>query len=276
MVEKSSEAEKNARLEIYVKSLEDKIHVLQKEKAEYLQNVAHQIVQPLNAIKWHVENITSARVDVERGKKALRSIYSQATLAVHLAKNFNLMSNLESDISLSAVIEPLEPVTMGRLLINLSDDFQPLGWGKNVNIVVNIKSFSSMPDILAIRALISQVFANLLENAIKYSDKNTVIRVEGKYDSTSEAATITVTNRGIPIKKEEQEKIFERGYRSQLAKNAHPPGTGFGLYISKKIVELHQGAINVLTDDTHTSFNVLLYRKKLEGKAKAWGKKQSY
>ena len=75
---------------------------IKKERIEYLQNISHQLVAPLNAIKWHIENLTQGRVGVERGKKVLRSVYSQATLAVHLAKNFALMSNLQSPISSSA------------------------------------------------------------------------------------------------------------------------------------------------------------------------------
>lgn len=107
-----------------------------RERIEYLQNVSHQLVAPLNAIKWHIENITSGRVGVERAKKVLRSIYSQSTIAVHLAKNFALMSSIEADHSLAALREPLQEVNMFRLLINLADDFQPLGWDKDLTITV--------------------------------------------------------------------------------------------------------------------------------------------
>lgn len=107
--------------------LEDRLAQIEKEKIEYLQNVSHQLVAPLNAIKWHIENLTEARIGVDRAKKVLRSIYSQATIAVHLAKNFSLMSNLEADHALSALKEPLQEVNLCKLLINLSDDFQPLG-----------------------------------------------------------------------------------------------------------------------------------------------------
>jgi len=83
-----------AQLERDVKTLNQKLAQVEKDRDEYLQNVSHQIVAPLNAMKWHIENLTGARVGFERAQKVLRSIYSQATLAVHLAKNFKLMSNL--------------------------------------------------------------------------------------------------------------------------------------------------------------------------------------
>ena len=79
-----------AKLEEENNMLKAKVAKVEKEQIEYLQNVSHQLVAPLNAIKWHIENLTNARIGVERGIKVLRSVYSQATLAVHLAKNFNL------------------------------------------------------------------------------------------------------------------------------------------------------------------------------------------
>jgi hypothetical protein len=48
----------------------------------------YQLVAPLNAIKWHSENLTEARISIDRARKVLRSVYSQATQAVHLSKNF--------------------------------------------------------------------------------------------------------------------------------------------------------------------------------------------
>src|SRR3954468_8723305 len=109
-----------AKLEAEIRSLKEEMIRVNRERIEYLQNVAHQIVAPLNAMKWHLENVSKVRAPIDRAKKVSRSIYSQATLAVHLAKNFALMSNLEGDRALSAMREPLEPIDLKRLLINLA------------------------------------------------------------------------------------------------------------------------------------------------------------
>ena len=69
-----------ARLEKDNAALRAELARVSLERTEYLQNVSHQLVAPLNAIKWHIENITNNRVGVERAKKVLRSIYSQAAL----------------------------------------------------------------------------------------------------------------------------------------------------------------------------------------------------
>jgi len=240
------------------------------EKVEYLQNVSHQLVAPLNAIKWHIENLTSGRVGVERAKKVLRSIYSQSTIAVHLAKNFALMSNIEGDHTLAALREPLQEVNVFRLLINLADDFQPLGWDKELTIkVVDQTPLASAPDLLAMKPLLSQAFSNIIENAVKYSHPKSEIIIDGSYNKSAEIINVTITNRGIPLPSEDVDRIFERGHRTQEARNQYPAGTGFGLFIARRILEIHEGKISARTvPQGRAEFTVNLPTRALAGKAR--------
>ena len=264
-----------ARLEQDNAALREELTRVGLERTEYLQNVSHQLVAPLNAIKWHIENITSNRVGVERAKKVLRSIYSQATIAVHLAKNFALMSNLDADHALTALKEPLQEVSLLRLLINLADDFQPLGWDKDIRISVESDSpLAEYPPILAMKPLISQAFSNLIENAVKYSKHGSDIVISGApYDSKAEIVSVTIENSGIPLHQEDVERIFQRGYRTADARNLYPAGTGFGLYIAKRIVELHRGSISAVPNRRGAVFDVRLPIRALEGKARWRGPK---
>ena len=249
--------------------LREQLERVNRERIEYLQNVSHQLVAPLNAIKWHIENLTEARVGIERGKKVLRSVYSQATQAVHLAKNFALMSNLESDHALSALREPLQAVNLCQLMINLADDFQPQGWDKEIQIRVQDTPLSKAPDVLVIKPLISQVFSNLIENAVKYAKKLSQIVIDGTHDPDRDLVTVNVRNDGIPLRPEDAKRIFERGYRTEEAKDAYPAGTGFGLYIAKRIVEIHKGEIAAATDARgRVVFTVRLPVRALEGEAR--------
>ena len=249
--------------------LEKRLEEIKREQVSYLQNVSHQLVAPLNAIKWHIENLTAARIGVDRAKKVLRSIYSQSTIAVHLAKNFALMSNLEEDHSLRALKEPLQPVSLCRLLINLADDFQPLGWDKNIHISVIDEHFETAPDVLVMKPLISQVFSNIIENAVKYSNNESTIRINGQHDPDSDAVVVNIRNHGIQLP-ENVVEVFDRGYRSAEARNKYPAGTGFGLFIAKRIVEIHEGKISAqMTDHLGVVvFTVALSVGGLEGKAR--------
>jgi signal transduction histidine kinase len=257
-----------AELEAEKAALQTALQQVERERVEYLQNISHQLVAPLNAIKWHIENLTEARVGVERARKVLRSVYSQATIAVHLAKNFNLMSNLEADHALSKLKEPLQKVELLRLLINIADDFQPMAWDRNISIGVDENCFDDEPPVLAMKPLISQVFSNIIENAVKYSESGSNIRISGKHNPAKETFSVQVANRGIALPDEERARVFDRGFRGTQAVNKYPAGTGFGLYIARRIVEIHEGQIAARSEGGVTVFEVTLSVRGLEGKAR--------
>jgi signal transduction histidine kinase len=249
--------------------LQTEIDAIKIEQTNYLQNISHQLVAPLNAIKWHIENLTSGRMtNVDRAKKVMRSVYSQSTIAVHLAKNFALMSNLEADHALTALKEPLQAVSLCALAINLADDFQPLGWDKEIHIAVEKTNLDAAPDVLAMKPLISQVFSNIIENAVKYSSNGSTVFVRGRHDLSQDSVDVSIISRGIPLPTNVTE-VFERGYRSENAKNKYPAGTGFGLYIAKRIVDIHQGSIKAqMISRDEAMFTVSLSVRGLEGKAR--------
>lgn len=249
---------------------------INQERIEYLQNVSHQLVAPLNAIKWHIENLTNGRIGVERAKKVLRSIYSQATIAVHLSKNFALMSNLDADHALTALKEPLQEVNVQELMINLADDFQPLGWDKELKIhVIDNSPLMNAPRLWAMKPLISQAFSNVIENAVKYSTRGSEILIDGMYEPRTDVVSVTISNRGIPLRTEDASRIFERGYRTLDAKNSYPAGTGFGLFIAKRIVELHEGSISATPVRGGATFEIVLPVTALRGKARQRAAKDS-
>ena len=170
-----------AELRAEVAALKAELNESAKSTAQYLQNVAHQLTAPLNAIKWSIEALKDPKVRFERKMKLLSSIYSQGTILVHLIKNFSLMSNLEADHELGRFREKPEHVNPLRLAINLANDFQPQAAEGGKDIDVNEASFSEAfgdRDILIVKNLIAQALSNLLENAVKYSNLRTTIVVE--------------------------------------------------------------------------------------------------
>ena len=139
----------------------------------YLQNIAHQLTAPLGAIKWSIEALKDERVPLARKKTPLSSIYSQATILVHLIKNFTLMSNLEADHELGQFREQPESINIMRLEINLTNDFQPQAHENHIKIVVDNESFSHVfgeRQLSVEKNLTAQAVSNILENAVKYAD----------------------------------------------------------------------------------------------------------
>ena len=229
----------------------------QAHSRQYLQNVAHQLSAPLGAIKWSIEALKDTSVPIRRKGTLLSSIYSQATILIHLIKNFSLMSNLEHDHELGQFKDQPEPVDVTALAINLSNDFQPQAYEREQTILVDNPSFErtfGKNRILMVKNLVAQALSNLLENAVKYADSNTRIQITA---GRKNGFAISVSSDGIPIAEHEKDKLFIRGFRSQMAQQKVAPGTGIGLYLADRIMKLHKGRIAVETAGRMSMFSLV-------------------
>jgi len=183
-----------------VERLGRELQASQAQSRQYLQNVAHQLSAPLGAIKWSIEALRDPEVPFQRKNTLLSSIYSQATILIHLIKNFSLMSNLEQDHELGQFREKPEPVDVAGLAINLSNDFQPQAHEKEQRITVDNASFKQVygsKRILMVKNLVAQAVSNLLENAVKYADGGTEILITA---GRQNGFAICIRSEGIPIR----------------------------------------------------------------------------
>ena len=244
------------RLKVEIASLRMSREEAERAKNEYMQNVAHQLAAPINAIKMNIESLENPRISVERKRVLLRSIYAQGTILAHLIKNFSLMSHLEAEHSLDSFRETPEDVDLYLLCVNFANDFQPMGMQKNQRIQVLEEEFTNCrrPRVRVIRNLFAQVIYNLLENATKYADADSSVTIGLRVDA--EWVCTTVTSSGAPVSAEDLPLLFDRGFRGVAAKALHPAGTGFGLFIAKRVMEVHGGDIRVETNQRRTTFFV--------------------
>jgi signal transduction histidine kinase len=231
---------------------------------EYLQNVAHQLTAPLGAIKWSIEALKDERVPLSRKKGLLSSVYSQATILVHLIKNFTLMSNLEADHELGQFREKPEPEDILRLAINLANDFQPQAYEQAIKIIVDNDSFRKVfgSNLLLIeKNLVAQAISNILENAVKYAYQDSVIGVFAS--ASSDHVGICIESIGIPIPEADKEEVFSRGFRGASARQKVAAGTGFGLFLASRVMAFHEGRIDLQTEGKISRFFLLFPRKRL-------------
>ena len=243
------------------KKLKAELNAVRASTNQYLQNVAHQLTAPLGAIKWSIEALEDPQVPLQRKKYLLSSIYSQATILVHLIKNFALMSNLEADHELGQFREKPEPINMLALAINLVNDFQPQGLDRGLKIDIDQdsfhKAFGKKP-LLIEKNLVAQAISNILENAVKYADSETTIKVSAS--AVSNTVGIMIDSKGIAIKDAEKANIFSRGFRGTAAKQKVAAGTGFGLYLASRVMQFHGGRIAVETDGKLSRFVLIFPR----------------
>jgi signal transduction histidine kinase len=236
--------------------LKTEIEAVRRESRQYLQNVAHQLTAPLGAIKWSIEAIKDEEVSMARKQKLLSSVYSQATILVHLIKNFTLMSNLEADHELGEFRER-DKVDVLRLSINLANDFQPQAAETDKKIVVDEDSFIKVlgvNQLLIVKNLVAQALSNLLENAVKYADVSSTILIA--CSSQKDHVGISVQSTGIPLKPEEVQEVIKRGYRGSKAQQQVPAGTGIGLYLADTIMKLHKGKVEIAAKNRTSLFTL--------------------
>ncbi len=250
------------KLKEKIKCLEDELEKVKKESTQYLQNVAHQLTAPLNAIKWSIEALKDKDVPLARKQNLLRSVYSQATILVHLIKNFTLLSNLEMDHDLRKFREKPQEVDLLLLVINLANDFQPQANDLNKKIEVMDDTFKSVignRSVTIEKNLIAQTISNILENAVKYSNADSLIKIIAEKENN--AVCLSIISYGPPIDPKDSEKIFERGYRGKDAMEKVPAGTGFGLYLVKRIMDLHGGKVSLEPKGNLSKFKLIFPEK---------------
>jgi two-component system phosphate regulon sensor histidine kinase PhoR len=250
-----------AELQRQLREKDQSLLTVEHRKNEYLQNVAHQLTAPINAIKMNIESLEDDTIPLRRKQVLLRSVYSQGTILVHLIKNFSLMSHLEADHQLEGFRERPDNVDLYRLCINLCNDFQPMGAPRRLTIASDEGSFERArnPTVYVIKNLAAQVIYNLLENAVKYADKGSDIALY--VTAVPRFTRLSIESTGIPIAPDEKEKIFDRGVRGQHAEAMHPAGTGFGLFIAQRIMSIHKGRIEVEPNGRKTTFHVFFPSK---------------
>jgi signal transduction histidine kinase len=253
-----------AKLQAEIAKLKEELQETQKNTTRYLQNVAHQLTAPLNAIKWNIEAIKDERIPIPRKIGLLSSIYSQGTILVHLIKNFSLMSNLEADLELGQFREQPERVSPLRLALNLAGDFRPQAEEASKKIEVHINTFDELygeRSLVVVKNLVAQALSNLLENAIKYSQTGTTIDVEATTVQVKQTGEtwhgVSVRSTGLPIRPDEVKTLCDRGFRGSAAKQRVPAGTGIGLHLANRVMILHQGMVHINAKGNDTRISLL-------------------
>lgn len=250
-----------------VQELRQQLQSSQAQTRAYLQNVAHQLTAPLGAIKWNIEALKNDAIPLGRKQNLLRSVYSQSTIVVHLIKNFSLMANLDADEELGQMRNQTE-INLMLSAINLANDFQPQAAETEKKIQVDDQSFKTVfgsKEARVEKNLVAQALSNLLENAVKYADNRSTIYISAQnYNKDGfEGVSISVTSVGLPIGDSEKEHIFERGYRGVGAKKLVVAGTGIGLYLAARVMNLHQGKLIVETEGRKSQFKLIFPKSRL-------------
>jgi len=203
----------------------------------FIQNISHELLTPLAAIAGHVANIKECSIqEVESWRRSQAIIEREVRRLTGLTSNLLLLSRLESGVPLR-----LEPTNIGAVAEEAVAGLLRVAQAKAIEL--SIQSPPRLPRIPADRARIKQVFINLLDNAVKYCLEGSEVQVRLKTDR--ESIIVEVADDGPGISQEDLPHIFEKMYRVEKESTRAVEGSGLGLSIVKRIVELHGGRIAV-------------------------------
>jgi len=125
--------------------------------------------------------------------------------------------------------------------------YEPVAEDRHIVIKAALINYTLNAD----RDLLFQAYANILDNALKYTPDNSTIRLEMQHDDTS--VIVSIEDRGQGVELSELSRIFDRFYRSEEARNS--PGNGLGLALVKAVVELHEG--EVWAEQAHPGLRII-------------------
>lgn len=225
--------------EMFEKAKSDIEHLerLQRMRSQFLANVSHELRTPIFAIQGFIETLLNGAID---DPKVNRNFLEKAN---HHTVN---LSNLLNDLIDISMIESGEMrmsyryFDINTFIKTIVDEFTPLAEEKNIKLIFN--SAEDGLQVFGDKEKLRQVFVNLLQNAIKYTEVGTVeilTEIEKKF------VNIIIRDTGIGIPEEDIDRIFERFYRVDKARSKAVGGTGLGLAIVKHIIEAHNSKILV-------------------------------
>jgi two-component system sensor histidine kinase SenX3 len=203
---------------------------------DFVVNVSHELKTPVGAISLLAEAIDGAADDEEAVRRFAGRLSVESTRLAALVQDIIELSRLQAKDTVRAG----QPVDLNRVVSEAVDRSRLPAEARDIDIKVAGRIDSTVhgdPDQLM------TALRNLIDNAVRYSPEGTTVGVGLK--SVRGLAQISVTDQGVGIPEEEQDRIFERFYRIDAARSRQTGGTGLGLSIVKHVISNHGGEVTV-------------------------------
>ncbi|HUW81577.1 MAG TPA: ATP-binding protein [Phycisphaerae bacterium] len=220
--------------------LRDVSQEMQGEQArdQFLYHITHELRTPLTNIRAYAETLSGGVLD---DPDALRECYNvivgETQRLSRLVEDLLSVSQLEVG---SARLD-MNEVNIARLLRQVVEDMQASADEKNIELILALPS--KVATVLGDKDRLAVVLTNLVGNAVKYTPSGGRVEVNCAEDGAR--VQIRVVDTGPGVAPEEQERIFEKFYRSADERVAQLPGTGLGLAIARQTVQAHGGTIEL-------------------------------
>jgi two-component system phosphate regulon sensor histidine kinase PhoR len=216
------------------------LDITEKQRAEIVRkefsaNVSHELKTPLTSISGYAELMMNQMVKEEDIIAFSRKIYKEADRLITLVNDIIKISKLDE----KHVVELKEEVNLLQIIKNVKERLMSVAAISNIEIAISEEAVF----LKAVPQMMDELIYNLCENAIKYNIESGRVQISVKREN--QHIQVEVTDTGIGIPPDHQERIFERFYRVDKSHSKQTGGTGLGLAIVKHIVEYHNGYIEL-------------------------------
>jgi two-component system, OmpR family, phosphate regulon sensor histidine kinase PhoR len=204
-------------------------------RQEFISNVSHEIQSPLTSIRGFTQALENDQLSPEDRHHYLSIIEDESTRLSRITEDLLKLASLESD---RVQFEP-KPYHLDKQIRSLILLHEPQWTEKRIDMDVSLEEV----EIAADEDLLSQVWINLITNGIKFTPEGGKLHIE--LHRRNDEAEFKITDTGIGIPEEDQTRIFERFYKADKSRTRSNGGSGLGLSIVKKILDMHKGAIDL-------------------------------
>lgn len=227
------------------------------DQKKFVANVSHDFRSPLTSIRGYLEAMIDGTIPPEMYDKYLNIVLNETDRLTKLTNSLLTLNNLNTN----GMMLNKTDFDINRTIRNVAASFE--GTCRQKMIAIELVLTGDEMYVVADMDKIQQVLYNLLDNAIKFSHHNSIIKME-----TTEKRNkifVSVKDSGIGIPKDDLKLIWDRFYKSDLSRGKDKKGTGLGLSITKEIIQAHGEHINVIsTEDVGTEFIFSLPKSKME------------
>ena len=207
-------------------------------RKDFMSNVSHEIKTPVAAITGFSEILLDGGLEEQERREYLTYVNQESLRLSRLCENMLRMSRLDHQNIVEKKQEVKVDEQIRHCIIILGEKWSE----KEINFDLQLEKCSILSDT----DLIFQIWTNLIDNAIKYSQKRSTVWISSKL--FDEYLLVTIRDQGIGIPKDKQSKIYDQFYQSEESHKKQ--GSGLGLSIVKKIIELLDGAITCESEES--------------------------
>jgi two-component system, OmpR family, phosphate regulon sensor histidine kinase PhoR len=223
----------------HINHMAKQLKQMEEMRQEFISNVSHEIQSPLTSIMGFAQALQYDQLTHEEKNHYLSIIETESRRLSKLSDNLLKLTSLESEH------HPFEQKSyrLDKQIRNIILACEPHWMEKGMKMDVLLEKVI----IVADEDLMSQVWTNLIHNSIKFTPRLGRIRIHLK--QIDNKAIIKISDTGIGIPQKDQVHVFERFYKADKARERSKGGSGLGLSIVKKIIEMHDGAVNVESEE---------------------------